>query len=293
MPPKVRSQAPVPVAVDVRSCIPVGTYSVPIEPGALFSASAGYSAMARVAPGLRTGLPTSLVEPGDTDATRAQGTPLEWLETALGPTTRPLLPPIRGRDSTPRMLPAAQASSPAGRKPALDRAKQHAANRPRAARGSGGLSSAVAALTAFAVLVLVLLCGAAIVKVDASVKAPGAVLAASPGSVVAFLPSQDMAWIEAGAGARIEVESLPVSEFGAATARVTRISADIAEPEELTTAFGAAPPSSYARVELALVATRHPALEQHIRAGERLTVRIHRREQPLLGVLFGWLAQGS
>lgn len=293
MPPKVSKHAPVPVAVDVNWCIPVGTYSVPIEPGALLSASAGYSAMALAAPGMRTGLPKSLVESGATDATHAHGTPLEWLETALGPTTRPVLPAACARDATPRMSPAAPAPSPARREPAPERTKQRAAAAPHASSNDGGLAGAGAAVAAFAVLVLVLLCGAAIVKVDASVKAPGAVLAGTPGSVVAFLPPRDMAWIEAGASARIEVESLPVAEFGAATARVTRVSADIAEPEQLATAFGATVPSAYARVELALVAAPHPALEQHIRAGERLTVRIHRREQRLLGVLFGWLAQGS
>lgn len=288
---KVSSLAPPPAAVDVRLCIPVGTYSAPVEPGALFSASAGYSAMALAAPGMRTGLPTPPVDPGASDPTRAQGTPLEWLQTALAPATQPLLPPALAHDSAPPPPAApAPAKKRARREPAQVRPKQPAAALPPASAYVGGLAGALAACAA---VVLVLLCGAAIVKVDANVEAPGAALAGTPGSVVAFLPSRDMAWIEPGASARIEVGSLPVAEFGAATARVTRVSADIAEPEQLATAFGAAAPASYVRAELTLVATPHPALEQHIRAGERLTVRIHRREQRLLGVLFGWLAQGS
>jgi len=287
---KVSPPPPVPAKVNVDWCIPVGTYSAPIEPSALFSASAGYSAMALVAPGMRTGLPTPLGEPGsgETDATRAQGTPLEWLETALGPTTRPVLPAAIPREAVPEPPAAPERNTPRAR--VTGDVTRYEARLRRTSAPGGGL---IAALAACAVLILVLLCGAAIVKVDTSVAAPGAVLAGSPGSVVAFLPPRDMAWIAAGASARIEVESLPVAKFGAATARVTRVSADIAEPEELATAFGVTAPDSYLRAELALVATPHPAIEQHIRAGERVTVRIHRREQRLLGVMLAWLAQGS
>lgn len=282
---KVSPPPPLPAAVDVAWCIPVGTYSAPIEPGALFAASAGYSAMALAAPGM----PTRLGEAGPTDhdPTRAQGTPLEWLETALGPTTRPVLPAAIPRELLPEP-PAAPEPNPV-RAPITGAVTRYEAGLRRSSSNGGGLLGALAACAA---LVLVLLCGAAIVKVDASVEAPGAVLAGSPGSVVAFLPPRDMAWLAAGASARIEVESLPVGKFGAATARVTRVSADIAEPEELATAFGVTAPDSYVRAELALVAP-HPAIEQHIRAGERVTVRIHRREQRLLGAMLGWLAQGS
>ena len=89
---------------------------------------------------------------------------------------------------------------------------------------------------------------------------------------------------------------VPVAEFGMARARVTRISTDIAKPEEMASAFGEAFAGSFVRVELMLLENDVQAkMAPHIRSGERVTVRLHRREQRVIGLVFEfvrkWLGQ--
>ena len=121
---------------------------------------------------------------------------------------------------------------------------------------------------------------------------PGRVIAQivpkdAPRSIVAFLPSREMAFVSVGSQANVEVESLPVNEFGMARARVKRISADIAKPEEMATAFGEAMAGSFVRVELELVEDANQAkMAPHLRSGERVLVRLHRREQRVLSLIF-------
>jgi hemolysin D len=134
-----------------------------------------------------------------------------------------------------------------------------------------------------------------------SVVQAGAVMAQivpkdAPRAIVAFLPSRETAFVKLGTDANVEVESLPVAEFGMARARVTRISTDIAKPEEMATAFGEALPGSFVRVELMLIDNDAQAkMAPHIRSGERVTVRLHRREQRVITLVFEfvrkWLGQ--
>jgi membrane fusion protein len=109
----------------------------------------------------------------------------------------------------------------------------------------------------------------------------------APRSIVAFLPSRETAFVRLGTDANVEIESLPINEFGMARARVTRISTDIAKPEEIAAAFGEALPGSFVRVELTLsVDATHDKMAPHLRSGERVVVRLHRRERRIISLLF-------
>ena len=109
-------------------------------------------------------------------------------------------------------------------------------------------------------------------------------------SIVAFLPSREVAFVSEGGLARVEVEALPVSEFGRASARVARISADVAAQKELVDVFGESVNGAFVRVELELVddeATRR--MSPHLRSGERLVVRLHRRHRRIIGLAFDFV----
>jgi multidrug resistance efflux pump len=121
---------------------------------------------------------------------------------------------------------------------------------------------------------------------------PGRVIAQivpkdAPRSIVAFLPSREVSFVSVGSQANVEIESLPVNEFGMAKAQVKRISADIAKAEEMAAAFGEAMPGSYVRVELELLDdAQQQKMAPHLRSGERVLVRLHRRHQRVLGLIF-------
>jgi HlyD family secretion protein len=119
---------------------------------------------------------------------------------------------------------------------------------------------------------------------------PGQLLAqivpqGAPRSIVAFLPARETAFVAVGTSARVELESLPVSEFGMARATVKRISADIADPQELAATFGQASPAPSVRVELE-VDSASEKMAPHLRSGERVIVRLHRRERRIISLMF-------
>lgn len=107
----------------------------------------------------------------------------------------------------------------------------------------------------------------------------------APRSIVAFLPASETAFIAAGTSARVELESLPVSEFGMAQATVRRISSDIADPQEQAAALGQATPGATVRVELEIDSASEQ-MTPHLRSGERVTVRLHRRERRIISLMF-------
>jgi membrane fusion protein len=107
----------------------------------------------------------------------------------------------------------------------------------------------------------------------------------APRSIVAFLPARETAFVAAGTLARVELESLPVSEFGMAQATVRRISADIADPQEQAAAFGQATPGATVRVELE-IDSASDKMAPHLRSGERVVVRLHRRQRRIISLLF-------
>jgi multidrug resistance efflux pump len=118
----------------------------------------------------------------------------------------------------------------------------------------------------------------------------------APRAIVAFLPSREMSFVEQGSVANVEVDSLPVNEFGMAHARVDRISSDIAKAEEISLAFGEPLAGSFVRVELTLLDDEaQEKMAPHLRSGERLTLRLHRRDERIIGLIFEfmrkWLEQ--
>jgi adhesin transport system membrane fusion protein len=110
---------------------------------------------------------------------------------------------------------------------------------------------------------------------------------AAPQTVVAFLPARDTAFVRVGAIANVEVESLPVSEFGRASAKVTRISTDVARPEEVTAALGLASTEALVRVELVMEEDQaYHSMREHLRSGDRVLVRLQRRQRRIIALLF-------
>jgi len=169
----------------------------------------------------------------------------------------------------------------------------------RSLERSAALSRAVAAVEeAKSLLALTEVRSPAAGRVESLLVTPGAVVQpgrviaqivpkAAPRSIVAFLPSREMAFVSVGSQANVEIESLPVNEFGMARSRVRRISADIAKPEEIQAAFGEVLPGSFVRVELDLIEDANQAkMAPHLRSGERVLVRLHRREQRVLSLIF-------
>jgi len=133
-------------------------------------------------------------------------------------------------------------------------------------------------------------------RVESLLAKPGAVVQAgqllaqivppgAPRSIVAFLPARETAFVAVGTSARVELESLPVSEFGMAKGTVQRISADIADPQELAAAFGQATAGTFVRVELE-VESASEKMAPHLRSGERVVVRLHRRERRIISLMF-------
>jgi hypothetical protein len=61
----------------------------------------------------------------------------------------------------------------------------------------------------------------------------------------------------------------------------------VAKPEEIEKAFGEVLPGSYVRVELALLdGPGQEKMAPHLRSGERVLVRLHRRQQRVLSMIF-------
>jgi multidrug resistance efflux pump len=138
-------------------------------------------------------------------------------------------------------------------------------------------------------------------RIESLLVAPGAVVPAggvlgnivpssAPRSIVGFVPSREIAFIQAGAPATVEVQSLPVSEFGLGKARVTRVSADVATAAEVQNLLGEAPTGPLVRVELELIESESsPKMDALLRSGERVKVRLHRRERRLITLLFDFV----
>jgi multidrug resistance efflux pump len=138
-------------------------------------------------------------------------------------------------------------------------------------------------------------------RVESLLVPPGAVLAAggllghivpsgSPRVITAFVPSREIAFVSPGAPASVEVQSLSVSEFGLAQARVTRVSADVATAVEVQSALNEVVPGSFVRVELELCESSESArMAPLLRSGERVKIRLHRRERRLITLLFDFV----
>jgi multidrug resistance efflux pump len=122
---------------------------------------------------------------------------------------------------------------------------------------------------------------------------PGAVVArlvpvSRSQTVLAFVPERDRSFVRPGMEVRLELDQLPVGEFGSARARVVSVSSEIVLPAELERALGAAaPPGVHFGIELFLLEdpqTRR--LTQHLGSGTLLSVRMPLRKRRLIALLF-------
>lgn len=124
--------------------------------------------------------------------------------------------------------------------------------------------------------------------------APGAVVgklvpADAQLEVVSFIPERDRAFLEPGRGARVELEQLPVAEFGALSGNVGRIATDIATGAEIKDALGeaAATDGAFVRVELTLNDdAQKEKLAKYLRSGSMLSIRYPVRKRRAITVLF-------
>ena len=112
----------------------------------------------------------------------------------------------------------------------------------------------------------------------------------APRTIVAFVPSRDIAFVTPGASATVEVQSLPISEFGLGKALVTRVSSDVATPTEVQATLGETLQGTLVRVELELTDSETSArMDPHLRSGDRVTIRLHRRERRVITLLFDFV----
>jgi len=112
----------------------------------------------------------------------------------------------------------------------------------------------------------------------------------APRTIVAFVPSRDIAFVTPGATATVEVQSLPISEFGLGKGVVTRVSSDVATPTEVQATLGETLQGTLVRVELELIDSETSALmNPHLRSGDRVTIRLHRRERRVITLLFDFV----
>jgi adhesin transport system membrane fusion protein len=112
----------------------------------------------------------------------------------------------------------------------------------------------------------------------------------APRTIVAFVPSRDIAFVTPGASATVEVQSLPISEFGLGKALVTRVSSDVATPTEVQATLGETLQGTVVRVELELTESESSAqMDPHLRSGDRVTIRLHRRERRVITLLFDFV----
>lgn len=112
--------------------------------------------------------------------------------------------------------------------------------------------------------------------------------AGAPRQVVVFLPEPDRAFLSVGSEVRVELDQLPVGEFGSLRAVVARIGADLATAAEIADAIGDGKVDgpSY-RVELDLRGDQiGERLDHLLLSGSLVTARFVLRKRRLATLLF-------
>ena len=111
--------------------------------------------------------------------------------------------------------------------------------------------------------------------------------------IVSFVPSREATEVGVESTANVEVESLPMNEFGMAQARVERVASDVARADEMLVVLGHVLPGSHVRVELELSAdAAHQPIAPYLRSGERVRVHLHTRERRIWNVLLEFARSG-
>jgi multidrug resistance efflux pump len=110
----------------------------------------------------------------------------------------------------------------------------------------------------------------------------------TPSTIVAFVPERERAFVKSGTEVHVELDQLPVGEFGSARARVTRVSSEIASPKEVERALGAAAPEGvHFAIELSLLADPNTQrLTNRLGSGTLLSVRMPLRKRRIIALVF-------
>jgi hemolysin D len=106
--------------------------------------------------------------------------------------------------------------------------------------------------------------------------------------VVVFIPERDRAFVKPGARARLEVDQLPVGEFGSLTGKVLRVAQAIATPAEIADVLGPATELTgpHFRVEIGVVENaKQGELAPFLRTGALVTGHIALRKQRLIALV--------
>ncbi|HVH45619.1 MAG TPA: HlyD family efflux transporter periplasmic adaptor subunit [Labilithrix sp.] len=115
------------------------------------------------------------------------------------------------------------------------------------------------------------------------------VAAAAPRTVVVYIPERDRAFVEKNAAVRVEVDQLPVWEFGALHGRVTRVASEIASERDLHDTLGdqVKIQEPMYRVEVALDEdAAYVKLKDRLRPESLTHVRFTLRHRRVITVLF-------
>jgi multidrug resistance efflux pump len=110
----------------------------------------------------------------------------------------------------------------------------------------------------------------------------------APREVVVFLPEADRAFLKEGSECRIELDQLPVGEFGSLPGRVDRIASYLATPAEIAEALGNAKldgPSFLVAVRIEKT-DEVQKLDHLLRPGSLVTGRFVLRNRRLASVMF-------
>jgi membrane fusion protein len=115
-----------------------------------------------------------------------------------------------------------------------------------------------------------------------------------PTAAIALVEERHRAFLRVGAPVRLEVDQLPVGEFGALQGRVTRVADDVASPEEVREALGAsgepaAGPQVLVEIALASPPPRQPGLRAGMLVSARYSLRSRRIITLALDPLKRWL----
>ena len=108
-------------------------------------------------------------------------------------------------------------------------------------------------------------------------------------TVTVLVREKDAAFLRPGTPARLEIDRLPVGEFGTAGAVVTRVASDLASSDEMQELMGpgATPAGPQLRVEVALAEdARTSQLRPYFASGTLVTARFALRQRRILTLLF-------
>jgi multidrug resistance efflux pump len=115
------------------------------------------------------------------------------------------------------------------------------------------------------------------------------VAAETPSTAILFVAERHRAFLAPGAAVELELDQLPMGEFGVLPGTVARIASEVASPEELTRELpaGDTTPEARFRVEIAIAPDRaSPSVRAAVRSGAGVTARVHLRQQRVAVLLF-------